>query len=1846
MANDSLSQTAKLLYDVDARAAKAETTSLIQLTEQLEKHYGVVSQKARDAAKAFESKPSQENLTVMLKSVDSLGKAMRGLKTSGSNVSLLSPNEVTKVLALQTELGKLEKAFKAIQQASQIKEGTFGLSSGNIGQKLRDLKTLEQAQRQLNLASEGPSRGGLKMSEIEDLRLRKAALEENIRLIKLQTAALKDAALAQKGQSLNESGGRQMQYKQIIADERKAKQEQLDLLQGYLKAKDQQQRQADINAKGQRDIEYKRIRGEEQRELMNQLEQRRMYLRQMQLEQQQQYKQYQSFNPNAALRNVFGNANTEGASTFQRIAAPGTAPAAQIEQQRRVLELQNQIVDRLRQGNLTEAERIILVNRLLQEKRKEAELNTQNLNQIREQEAAQRRLSLASGVGAASLLGIQAALRVNGMLLNGLSNSVTQAVQSSIQLEAEFKNVQAVTATTNTEMMGLQETIKNVAGATKFSSKEVAEAALILGQAGLSANETAQAIPAVAQLATAAGTSLAQAVSLTTSVLGIFDKQASETVDIANKITQAANSSKVSVEKLALGFQYAGNIAHQSGVSFEETTAAMSAMSNAGILNGSTLGSGLRSFLTEVQKPSQEFIDTLHRIGLGLSDVDFRAHGLMGVTNRLREAGFVASDAIKSFDIRGAAAFNALVANPADLERQYSSLLDTSAAIKANAVQMDSLAAQSKRVQTSLENLAATGLGPLSQVLKDSANNTANFLQELDKSTTTVQVFTTGLTVAAAVLTTQLLVSLSAGTLQLLGFQAATVASVRAIGTMTIAQGAAAAMNGLAAASAAAGSAIRAVTLATMIGGLSSLSLAAGTAATAVRGLWAAITGMSLLTGLGLVLVAATAAYYGFTYAADASKRAMDEAAASASIAKAAYDEKTKTVKALDEMIGSLNYRQNILKDGTAELRLATEEANSKFGSMITVMDVNKTTADNLLGSLRKLRVEMQGLADLDLQVAINKADALSKESDKQATSAVRSLRRGGAVNSDRTTVEALSDFSKRQGLPPGGAEKLTGAAKAISAGDISGSAANAITSSVSIVAKALGDAKVTLSAEDRKLLSDFVKNGTPVSEALGSSRRNAVSTTALKDEQAQSIALEALKKQVNPVTKKGTIGDAISTPSALVDDLRRENPKATSAEIFDLTKKNVQERKAQNELLIKALMSAPRTTATDTAIQALRAVNGAADKQLGVALEDANGLLDAMNASSTSVYKSNIKTAKKQRNIPEIERLSKAEMERKLAYETRGETNPDRLAAARTRAQDEYEAKLEADTTFSAGRAPRSQININTERTAKLNERAALAAAESDKAIAALMTNWDNINTLFESGKANMVQAGVEAQAALKAKQAEDLVKAKAAGDDIGILNREFAEQTSALKDRLREDMTKYIIEFSALGKASSKRIADLNRDIKEKATQLENLKLAASDNQFEGGARLRDIQLQQATPGAIPREVGAEGTLKLQANRERLQLINTAIIDNQKILDLLGDKDSGLIQSQTLLVEDARARVKALSVEVDALNAKIMATAPGPARDELITQAKLKNIDYSEATKTYDKNNAALKTSRNEQQSAQTTQTGLVLNREEVKQTIPVEFDLSSVKASLDQGFADWKQQAGNLDTIKTMTDGLVNTFGVAQSAGATFFRTMLDRTKSVGQAFKEMSRTIIGAMLDVAAQMLAQQAVKGLFNYFGAAFGGAGGAAAGGAAGGAALGSGLAVASGGYINSHGMLERVRHMAEGGLVTGGIRGKDSVPALLMPGEMVLNTKAVEATGTDYLHALNRQTNSIVSSSTPESSMASNDATTASNKTINIWVVSPDQKPVLGPNDVVAIVSDNINRGGSIKQLVKTIRG
>ena len=104
----------------------------------------------------------------------------------------------------------------------------------------------------------------------------------------------------------------------------------------------------------------------------------------------------------------------------------------------------------------------------------------------------------------------------------------------------------------------------------------------------------------------------------------------------------------------------------------------------------------------------------------------------------------------------------------------------------------------------------------------------------------------------------------------------------------------------------------------------------------------------------------------------------------------------------------------------------------------------------------------------------------------------------------------------------------------------------------------------------------------------------------------------------------------------------------------------------------------------------------------------------------------------------------------------------------------------------------------------------------------------------------------------------------------------------------------------------------------------------------------------------------------------------------------------------------------------------------------------------------------------------------------------------------------------------------------------------------------------------------------------------------------------------------------------------SGSISTRDSVNIKARPGEYVLRNAAVDAIGVDNLDAINALGNRTISQSDTASLADKKDT---AQQTVNVWVVTPDQKPSgLSANDVVVTVAQDLLTGGTLKKLVKSV--
>lgn len=580
-----------------------------------------------------------------------------------------------------------------------------------------------------------------------------------------------------------------------------------------------------------------------------------------------------------------------------------------------------------------------------------------------QQEKRLTQLTHLEGDGGASMAVIQAGFMMRSQVLGGLSSIFSGAFESAIQLDKAFRNLQAISASTNYEMATMKINLINVAQASKFSAAEVGETAVMLAQAGLSIQEIGASMKGIITLAQATGTDLAKSVDVVTSVLSIFNKSATETDTIVNQLTAALNESKLDINKMALGLQYAGNIANDSGVSFEELTAALGATANAGIRSGSTLGTGLRQMFIDLQKPNEKLTKRLETLGITLDQVNFRSQGLEGVLRNLRNAGFSSADAFETFEVRSAAAFSALSGNLTDFHDLQEELADTNAAFEANNVQMESFAVQLDHLKSNLGILAAEGLKPTLSMLRDMTKGMAHAMENTEEGVGIVKL----LTGAFAALMTAVTVTWFTKLAWEVGKLALSFAGLRAGLTLT---------------------------------GFGIAGLVAG-------------------LGVGL------ASFLAYNSELDRLNTKLDEAKGKHNDLKAAVQSTESSLDNVDEAIKNLIDRYGVLTTDSRQTESVAKSLMGQFQELgLAIEDVADVSADKLLEKLAELRSKLaetlleknylkgqSALAELDANVEAAKLrleDKNPKFKDYVELSEVKTLARS-KITADKTVKGGIS---------------------------------------------------------------------------------------------------------------------------------------------------------------------------------------------------------------------------------------------------------------------------------------------------------------------------------------------------------------------------------------------------------------------------------------------------------------------------------------------------------------------------------------------------------------------------------------------------------------------------------------------------------------------------------------------------------------------------------------------------------------------------------------------------------------------------------------------------------------------
>ncbi len=232
-------------------------------------------------------------------------------------------------------------------------------------------------------------------------------------------------------------------------------------------------------------------------------------------------------------------------------------------------------------------------------------------------------------------------------------NAFAGVVRGAADLETAMSRVQAATGATGQEMQALRKAAEDAGANTKFTSTEAAGALENLAKAGLSAQDSIAALPAVLNLAQAGDIGLAEASETVTKAVMGMGLAFTDAARVADVLALGANATNTSVQGLAQALSYAAPVAQSAGLSLEATVAIMGKLADAGI-DASRSGTAVAGMLAQFSDPASAFRRELAAAGITTTDFEKALH-------QLAAAGPAGEKAILAVGLNAGPALRALL---------------------------------------------------------------------------------------------------------------------------------------------------------------------------------------------------------------------------------------------------------------------------------------------------------------------------------------------------------------------------------------------------------------------------------------------------------------------------------------------------------------------------------------------------------------------------------------------------------------------------------------------------------------------------------------------------------------------------------------------------------------------------------------------------------------------------------------------------------------------------------------------------------------------------------------------------------------------------------------------------------------------------------------------------------------------------------------------------------------------------------------------------------------------------------------------------------------------------------
>jgi TP901 family phage tail tape measure protein len=209
------------------------------------------------------------------------------------------------------------------------------------------------------------------------------------------------------------------------------------------------------------------------------------------------------------------------------------------------------------------------------------------------------------------------------------------AVAAAARFDASMSKVQAATHESSANMDLLRAAAIKAGADTVFSATEAADAITALSKAGVQTKDILSGgLSGALSLASAGELDVASAAEIAATAMTQFGLSGKDIPHIADLLAAAAGKAQGEVTDMANSLKYVGPVAHQMGISIEETTGVIAELASQGIL-GEQAGTSLRGMLTALTSPSKQAAQEMKNLGINLYDANGKFVGLRGIAEQL-----------------------------------------------------------------------------------------------------------------------------------------------------------------------------------------------------------------------------------------------------------------------------------------------------------------------------------------------------------------------------------------------------------------------------------------------------------------------------------------------------------------------------------------------------------------------------------------------------------------------------------------------------------------------------------------------------------------------------------------------------------------------------------------------------------------------------------------------------------------------------------------------------------------------------------------------------------------------------------------------------------------------------------------------------------------------------------------------------------------------------------------------------------------------------------------------------------------------------------------------------------